>query len=202
MPSLYQNEPGRVRRHPERARYDRETVRAVLDEGLVCHLGFIVDGTPFVMPTMYARSGDVLYVHGSPASRMLRTAAGEYDVCLTVTLVDGLVLARSVFHHSMNYRSVVVLGRAVAVAGDEKDRGLHAITEHLVPGRWAEARPPTPVELRKTSVLRLEIVEASAKRRAGGPIDDDDDLVLPVWARVLPCALAWDDPVGDPPVPP
>jgi hypothetical protein len=177
----------RVRRRPDRGRYDGETVRDILDEGLICHLGFVVDGTPFVMPTMYARDGDVLYVHGSPASRMLRTAAGPTDVCLTVTLLDGLVLARAVFDHSMNYRSVVVVGRAELVTDpDEKMAASRALTEHVCRGRWADARHPNAKELNATSILRLPLDEASAKVRTGGPKDEDADMDLPVWAGVVP----------------
>ena len=177
----------KVRRHPERATYDGETVRAILDEGLICHLGFVVDGTPFVMPTMYARRGDVVYVHGSPASRMLRTAAGPADVCLTVTLLDGLVMARSVFSHSMNYRSVVVVGRAEEVTDrDEKMLASEALVEHVCRGRWADARHPSRKELDTTVILRLPIDEASAKVRSGGPKDAEADLDLPVWAGQLP----------------
>ena len=177
----------RVRRHPERARYERETVRAILDEGLVCHLGFVADGTPFVMPTMYGRRDDVVYVHGSPASRMLWTAARAADVCLTVTLLDGLVMARSAFSHSMNFRSVVVVGRAVEVTDpDEKRLAFEALVEHVCAGRWAEVRQPSLKELAATLVLRLSLDEASAKVRAGGPKDPEEDLTLPVWAGEVP----------------
>ena len=177
----------KIRRHPERAVYDRETAYSILDEGLVCHLGFVVDGTPFVMPTMYARSGDVLYVHGSPASRMLRTVAGGAEVCLTVTLLDGLVMARSVFSHSMNYRSVVVVGRAEEVTDPaEKMAASEALVEHVCRGRWAEARHPSKKELATTTVLRLPIDEVSTKLRTGGPKDAEPDLALPVWAGEIP----------------
>jgi nitroimidazol reductase NimA-like FMN-containing flavoprotein (pyridoxamine 5'-phosphate oxidase superfamily) len=179
-----------VRRQPDRGRYDRETIDAILDEGLVCHLGFVAGGQPYVIPTLYARVGDSLYVHGSAASRMLRHLATGARVCVTVTLLDGLVLARSVFHHSMNYRSVVVLGTATLVTGDEKRRALHALTEHLAPGRWDEARRPTAKELKATSLLQLPIDEASAKLRTGPPKDDPDDEDLPVWAGVVPVHLA------------
>ena len=192
----------RVRRHPERAHYDRETVLAILDEGLVCHLGFLVDGVPFVMPTMYARRGDVLYVHGSPASRMLRSAAGPADVCLTVTLLDGLVLARSVFNHSMNFRSVVVLGRAEEVVEpDEKMLAFEALVEHVCRGRWDDARRPTDKELAATLVLRLSLDEVSAKVRDGGPRDGEDDLGLPVWAGEIPLRTTAMTPVRDERVP-
>lgn len=188
----------KIRRHPERGSYDGETVRAILDEGLICHLGFVVDGTPFVMPTMYARRGDVVYVHGSPASRMLGAAASQADVCLTVTLLDGLVLARSVFSHSMNYRSVVVMGRAEEVVDpDEKMLASEALVEHVCPGRWADARHPNPKELATTTILRLSIDEASAKLRTGGPKDAEADLDLPVWAGHLPLAVRPLAPVPD-----
>ena len=148
----------RVKRHPERGAYEREQIDAILDEALYCHLGFVVDVQPYVIPTIHTRLGDVLYVHGSPASRMLRTLAEGMDICVTVTLLDGLVLARSVYNHSMNYRSAVVLGRARSVDGDEKLRALEAIVEHVVPGRWRDARLPTEKELAGTSVLALGLV--------------------------------------------
>jgi nitroimidazol reductase NimA-like FMN-containing flavoprotein (pyridoxamine 5'-phosphate oxidase superfamily) len=190
----------RVRRLPDRGVYGARAVASILDEGFVCHLGFVADGQPYVIPTCYGRDGEVLYVHGSPASRMLRTLSGPVDCCLTVTLVDGLVLARSAFHHSVNYRSVVVLGRARAVQ-DEAERlhALEVIVEHIVPGRWVEARPPSAKELRATTVLALPLAEASAKVRSGPPVDDDEDVDPAVWAGVLPLAphtpLA---PVGEP----
>jgi nitroimidazol reductase NimA-like FMN-containing flavoprotein (pyridoxamine 5'-phosphate oxidase superfamily) len=192
------SERTRVRREPQRGRYDRSTIDAILDAGLVCHLGFVHDGQPFVIPTLYARVGDDLYVHGSAASRMLRGLAGGLDACLTVTLVDGLVLARSVFNHSVNYRSVVVLGRAAPVGEDEKLRALEAFTERLLPGRWAEVRPPTAGELKATSILRLPLAEASAKVREGPPKDDEDDYAWPVWAGVIPLELRPGEPVPDP----
>ena len=200
----------RVRRHPERGRYDRAAIDAVLDAGLVAHLGFVADGQPFVIPTLHARVGDEVFVHGSAASRTLRTLADGFPACLTVTLLDGIVLARSVFEHSMNYRSVVVLGNATAVVDpDEKTAALEAFTEKLLPGRWAEARPPTRKELKATSVLRLPLDEASAKIRDGGPHDGDTpDAELDVWAGHVPLVVAALDPVPDPtlrpgiPVPP
>jgi uncharacterized protein len=192
----------RVRRHPERARYDRDTVHAILDEGLVCHLGFLVDGLPFVMPTMYARRGDVLYVHGSPGSRMLKTAAGLADVCLTVTLLDGLVMARSAFSHSMNYRSAVVVGRAVEVTDPaEKMVAFEALVEHVCAGRWADARQPNDKELASTLVLQLDLQEVSAKVRDGGPRDAEEDLGLPVWAGEIPLRTRPLPPVRHPDVP-
>ena len=200
----------RVRRLPERGRYDREAIDTVLDAGLVAHLGFVVDAQPFVIPTLHARVGDDVFVHGSAASRTLRVLAGGFPACLTVTLLDGIVLARSVFEHSMNYRSVVVLGTATPVVEpEEKLATLEAFTEKLLPGRWAEARHPTAKELRATSVLRLPLDEASAKIRAGGPDDaDTPDAELDVWAGHLPLVVTAREPVPDPalrpgiPVPP
>ena len=188
-----------VRRLPARGAYDAPTVYAILDEALLCHLSFVLDGQPFGLPTIHARVGGVLYVHGSAASRMLRTAAGGAPVCVTATLLDGLVLARSAFHHSMNYRSVVVLGRASLVEDlDEKRAALDAVVEHVAPGRSVEVRPPTPLELKGTSVLRLPIEEASGKMRTGPPADDDEDYALPVWAGVLPLSLQPGAPLADP----
>jgi nitroimidazol reductase NimA-like FMN-containing flavoprotein (pyridoxamine 5'-phosphate oxidase superfamily) len=190
----------RVRRLHERARYDREAIDGVLDAGLVAHLGFVEDGQPFVIPTLHARVGDEVYVHGSAASRTLRALAGAIPACLTVTLLDGIVLARSVFEHSMNYRSVVVLGTAKTVDDPaEKLVALEAFTEKLLPGRWSEARPPTRQELRATSVLRLPLDEASAKIRDGGPEDGDTpDAVLDVWAGHVPLVVNALPPVPDP----
>jgi nitroimidazol reductase NimA-like FMN-containing flavoprotein (pyridoxamine 5'-phosphate oxidase superfamily) len=200
----------RIRRLPERGLYDREAIDAVLDAGLVAHLGFVSDSQPFVIPTLHARVGDEVYVHGSSASTTLRELAGGVAACLTVTLLDGIVFARSVFEHSMNYRSVVVLGTASPVVErDEKLAALEAFTEKLLPGRWAESRPPTPTELKATSVLRISLEEASAKIRDGGPEDGDTpDADLDVWAGYLPLAVTALDPVPDPslrpgiPVPP
>jgi len=200
----------RVRRLPERGRYDREALEAVLDAGMVAHLGFVADGQPFVIPTLHARVDDEVYVHGSAASRTLRTLAGGFPACLTVTLLDGIVLARSVFEHSMNYRSVVVLGHATPVVEpDEKLAALEAFTEKLLPGRWNEARQPTAKELKATSVLRLPLDEASAKIREGGPEDGDTpDAELEVWAGQVPLVVTALEPVPDPslrpgiPVPP
>ena len=180
----------RVKREPQRARYDRETVDAILDEALICHLGFAVDGRPYVIPTLHARVGDRLYVHGSAASRMLRHVATGAEVCVTVTLFDGLVLARSVFNHSVDYRSAMVFGRATLVEGDEKVAALRALTEQLAPGRWDEARQPTAKELKATWILSLPLDEASAKVRTGPPEDEPEDLDLPVWTGVVPVHLA------------
>jgi nitroimidazol reductase NimA-like FMN-containing flavoprotein (pyridoxamine 5'-phosphate oxidase superfamily) len=176
-----------VHRLKKRAVYDKTIVHAILDEGFVCHIGFVVEAQPYVIPTLYARQGDCLYFHGAMASRMLRTLASGVDVCLTVTLVDGLVLARSAFHHSMNYRSVVVLGQARLVQDpEERMRALELITDHAVPNRWAEVRGPNELELKQTSVLALPLLEVSAKVRAGPPVDDEEDYSLPVWAGVVP----------------
>ena len=189
----------RVRRLPKRAAYDRETVDAILDEALVCHLGFVDGGQPFVIPTLHARDGDLVYVHGSAASRTLRALAGELDVCLTVTLLDGLVLARSAFHHSVNYRSAVLLGRARLLEDSErKRRALEAFTEQIVPGRWADVRWPSAKELKATTVLELALDEFSAKVRTGPPVDDEDDYALDTWAGELPLRLTATAPEDDP----
>jgi hypothetical protein len=189
----------RVRRLPQRGDYGRDTVYSILDEGLVCHVGFVAEGEPFVIPTGYARVGDDLYIHGSPASRMLRALAGGVPVCVTVTLLDGLVLARSAFHHSMNYRSVVVFGTASVVeSAEEKAEALRGFTEHVVPGRWADVRWPDEDELRKTLVLRLPLAEASAKVRTGPPVDDEEDYEMPVWAGEIPLRLTACEPTPDP----
>ncbi|HEV2114988.1 MAG TPA: pyridoxamine 5'-phosphate oxidase family protein [Terriglobales bacterium] len=183
-------------RHPERGHHERETIKQILDEGFVCHVGFVSDGQPYVIPTGYARVGDELYIHGSAASRMLRNLEKGIEMCVTVTLLDGLVMARAAFSHSMNYRSVVVLGKARLVEDQkEKMAALQAITEHIVPGRWAETRWPTEQELKATSVLKLPLAEASAKIRTGGPKDKDEDLSFPVWAGVLPLSLVPGKPV-------
>ena len=190
----------RVRRHPERASYDREIVHAILDEGLICHLGFVSEGSPVVIPTMYARSGEVIYLHGAPASRMLKTLSAGVEVSLAVTLLDGLVLARSVFHHSMNYRSVVVQGRATEVTDpDEKMLAFRALVDHVADGRWADARTPSAKELGATKVLRLPLAEVSAKVRSGGPKDDPGDMAGDVWAGEIPLALTprWPVPASD-----
>jgi uncharacterized protein len=184
------SERSRVRRAPKRAEYDRATIDAILDEALIAHLGFVADGQPYVIPTLHARVGDEVLIHGSAASRMVTLLGAGVPACLTVTLVDGLVLARSAFHHSMNYRSVVVLGTARFVEGaDERERALEAFTEKLLPGRWDEVRPPSRQELKGTRVLALPLTEASAKLRAGGPVDDEDDHALDVWAGVVPLTL-------------
>jgi nitroimidazol reductase NimA-like FMN-containing flavoprotein (pyridoxamine 5'-phosphate oxidase superfamily) len=179
--------------------YDRDVVHAILDDGFLCHLGFVDEDQPVVIPTLYARVGDAVYIHGSSASRAIRHARGGAPVCLTVTHVDGLVLARSAFHHSVNYRSVVVFGRAEQVEGAaEKARALEAFMEAVMPGRWADARPPAPQELKATSVLRLPLDEASSKVRTGWPVDDEDDYERDVWAGVIPLELRRLAPEPDP----
>jgi hypothetical protein len=189
----------KVQRLPDRGKYDRETVHAILDQGFVCHVGFVVEGQPFVIPTNYARVDDLLYLHGSSASRMLKTLSGGVPVCVTVTHVDGLVLARSAFHHSVNYRSVVALGVAYLVeAPEEKMRALEAFTNHVMPGRWNDIRTPTDLELKATSVLALPLNEVSAKVRVGAPKDDAEDYSLPIWAGVLPLNVVPGAPIDDP----
>jgi nitroimidazol reductase NimA-like FMN-containing flavoprotein (pyridoxamine 5'-phosphate oxidase superfamily) len=200
MADIYEpTERTSVKRLPARGAYDKAVVHQILDEGLICHVGFVIDGQPFVIPTIFVRVGETIYVHGSPASRMLRTLEQGIPACVTVTLIDGLVLARSAFHHSMNYRSVVVLGTATLVNDDvKKFEVLHALTDHLIRGRWEEIRHPSPDELRRTLVLAIPIREASAKIRVGPPIDEDDDYELSVWAGVLPLKLAATSPIADP----
>jgi uncharacterized protein len=179
-----------VRRLPERGRYERDTIDKILDEALVCHVGFVADAQPYVIPTLHVRMQDRLYLHGAVANRMLRTLEGGVDVCVTVTLLDGLVLSRSWFHHSVNYRSVVVLGRAVEVTDrDEKVAALRSLVEHVVPGRSGDSRAPSDTELRRTRVLAIPLDEASAKVRAGPPKEEADDLALPYWGGEVPMAL-------------
>ena len=188
----------RVVREPQRGVYDRETAYSILDEGFICHVGFVADGQPFVIPTGYGRVNDNLYIHGSAASRMLRNLDRGVSVCVTVTLLDGLVLARSIFNHSMNYRSVVVLGTAVAVTDPaEKLEALHRLSEHIVPGRWKDVRAPNEQELKATLVLRLPITEFSSKVRQGPPIDDEEDYSFPTWAGVVPLDMVAGEAVDD-----
>ncbi|MEO8650241.1 MAG: pyridoxamine 5'-phosphate oxidase family protein [Acidobacteriota bacterium] len=187
-----------LQRIPKRGSFDLETIYGILDEGFICHLGFAVEGQPFVIPTGYARIGDQLMIHGSAASRTLRAVANQIDVCVTVTLIDGLVLARSAFHHSMNYRSVVIYGKARLVAdAEEKNVALKAFTEHIIPGRWDDVRHPTDLELKATTVLKLPIDEASAKVREGGPIDEEEDYDLDIWAGVIPLTVGSAAPLDD-----
>jgi len=188
----------RVVRESDRGVYDRDTVNRILDEGFLCHVGFVVDGQPFVIPTSYGRNGDVLYIHGSAASRMLRNLDRGIPVCVTFTLLDGLVLARSVFNHSMNYRSVVILGTAMLVDNpEEKLTALLALSEHILPGRWDDSRQPNEKELKATSVLRIPIEEFSAKVRVGPPIDDEPDYTFPTWAGVIPLDTTIGTPIRD-----
>ncbi|HMK21825.1 MAG TPA: pyridoxamine 5'-phosphate oxidase family protein [Terriglobales bacterium] len=188
----------RVVRESERGVYDRETVYRILDEGFICHVGFVVDGQPFVIPTSYGRSGDNLYIHGSAASRMLRNLDRGIPVCITVTLLDGLVLARSIFNHSMNYRSVVILGTASVVQDPaEKLEALHTLSEHILRGRWTESRQPNEKELKATSALRVPIEEFSAKVRQGPPIDDEEDYSFRTWAGVVPLEMVARAPIPD-----
>lgn len=198
MSAFTQTERTMLKRLPKRGEFDREPVYAILDEAFICHVGFICDGKPVVIPTSYGRIGDNLYIHGSAASRMLRSLETGIDVCVTVTLLDGLVLARSAFHHSMNYRSVVVFGRASVVEDPgEKMNALHAFTDHVVPHRWEEVRSPSESELRATLVLKVPLEEVSAKVRTGPPLDDEEDYDLEVWAGVVPLKLIAGDPIDD-----
>jgi nitroimidazol reductase NimA-like FMN-containing flavoprotein (pyridoxamine 5'-phosphate oxidase superfamily) len=189
----------RVVREPHRGVYDRETVNRILDEGFLCHVGFAVDGQAFVIPTSYGRNGASLYIHGSAASRMLRqTQKDGVPVCITVTLLDGLVLARSIFNHSMNYRSVVILGKATLVDDpQEKLEALRILSEHILPGRWADSRQPNDRELKQTSVLCVPIEEFSAKVRQGPVVDDDEDYSFPTWAGIVPLEIKAGAPIDD-----
>jgi uncharacterized protein len=198
--SVLQTERTTVKRLPERGKYDAATVHAIVDEALICHVGFVVDGregSPVVIPTIHWRDVETLYFHGSPAAGMLRSLRNGIQTCVTITLLDGLVLARSAFHHSMNYRSVVVFGVAHEVTGEEKLRALDLLVEHVCRGRSADVRPPNEIELRKTLVLGMPITEASAKIRTGGPVDDEEDYALDIWAGVVPLRLAPQSPIGD-----
>ena len=189
----------KLKRMPSRGHYERELVYQILDEGLVCHVSFVSNNQPYAIPTAYGRVKDTLYIHGSPASRMLRTLQEGIEVCVTVTLLDGLVLARSAFHHSMNYRSVVIFGTATTVQDfREKLKALHAFSEHIIPDRWAEVRPPSQAEIAGTLVLSLPLVEVSAKVRTGPPLDDEADYELPVWAGEIPLRFMAAAPINDP----
>jgi nitroimidazol reductase NimA-like FMN-containing flavoprotein (pyridoxamine 5'-phosphate oxidase superfamily) len=189
----------RLKRLSKRASYERKIIYQILNEAFICHVGFISDGQPVVIPTAYGRLKDMLYIHGSAASRMLRSLAAGIPVCVTVTLVDGLVLARSAFHHSMNYRSVVIFGTAIVV-GDKKQklRALRSFSEHVLPGRWADVREPNKAELKQTLVLRIPLREASAKIRTGAPVDEENDYNLRVWAGELPLRTVVGTPIRDP----
>jgi nitroimidazol reductase NimA-like FMN-containing flavoprotein (pyridoxamine 5'-phosphate oxidase superfamily) len=198
MPTMQPTPRTKLSRHPERGSFDREVVYGILDEALICHIGFAVAGQPYVLPTTHARIDDRLYVHGSIASRMLKTLRGGVPVCVTATLIDGLVLARSAFHHSMNYRSVVILGTAMQVTDPAHKRSaFNALIEHVVPGRSSQVRGASDQELKATLVLGLQITEASAKVRTGGPLDAEDDYALPCWAGVVPLAVQAKAPLAD-----
>lgn len=202
MDKIPQTQRTTLKRLPQRGHYDRELIEQILDEGFICHVGFAVDGQPFVIPTGYARVGDRLFIHGSQASRMLRTLGQGIDVCVTVTLIDGLVLARSAFHHSMNYRSVVVFGNPRMVDDPyEKLTALRALSDHMIPGRWDDVREPNQGELQQTTVLSLPLEEASAKVRTGPPLDDEEDYELAVWAGVIPLRMVAGAPIDDPRLP-
>ncbi len=188
-----------VRRHPERGRYDAAEIYPIVDAALICHVGFVQDGQPFVIPTLHARQGDSILLHGARGSRMLQHVAAGGELCITVTLLDGIVLARSIFSHSVNYRSALLFGHGRLIDDpDQQIRALAAFTERLLPGRWDDARPPSPVELRQTTIVEVPIASASAKVRSGPPKDDADDLGLPVWAGVLPLYQSAGAPVPDP----
>lgn len=202
MENLRQTTLTTLRRLPNRGSYDRELIYAILDEAFICHIGFVVDGQPFVVPTGFARAGDKLLIHGSQASRMLRSLGRGIDICLTVTLLDGLVLARSAFHHSMNYRSVMVFGQARLIDDpEEKLAALRALSEHIVAGRWQDVREPNFREIQSTAVLSLPLDEASAKIRTGPPLDDEEDYELTVWAGIVPIELCAGTPIADPRLP-
>ncbi len=188
----------KVKRIPKRGHYDAETIFSILDAGFLGHVGFSIEGQPFVIPTAYGRDGDVIYLHGASTSRMLKHLETGAPACITVTHLDGLVLARSVFHHSMNYRSAVLFGTATLMEGDEKMHALEVITEQILKGRWDEARLPTEKEMKATSVLGFQIEEASAKIRTGDPGDDKEDYELPIWAGVVPMQMTYGEPVPDP----
>ncbi len=191
------NSRNKVKRVPQRGAYDKETAYEILDAGFLCHLGFIVDGQPFVIPTLYGRQGNTVFVHGASTSRMLTEIKKGVPVCLTVTHIDGLVLARSAFHHSMNYRSVVVFGNAVEVENPEKEKVLKIISDNIINNRWEETRTPSAKELKATTVLSIRINQASSKIRAGGPEDDEEDYDLNIWAGVVPIAPVFGTPVND-----
>jgi hypothetical protein len=193
-----QSDATTLKRKPERGDHRRETVHAIIDEALVAHVGFVVDGRPFVIPMTYGHDGDRVFLHGAVANRMLRALDEGVPVCVTFTLLDGLVVSRSHFHHSMNYRSVVLVGTARRVRdAAECARALECVVDHVIPGRSTEARPPTDVEVRQTAVLEVPIEEASAKIRTGGPVEEPDDLELDIWAGVIPVTATFGEPIAD-----
>lgn len=198
MSEFEKNERNTVKRQPLRGKYDRETIFAILDSAFLCHVGFAVDGQTFVIPTLYGREGETIYIHGSAVSRMLTNISQGPEICLTVSILDGLVLARSAFHHSMNYRSVTVFGRGKLVEEEsEKLKALEVISENVLAGRWVEARKPTKQEMDATSVIAVGIEDAAAKIREGAPKDDKRDYELGIWAGVVPISLEYGDPVRD-----
>jgi uncharacterized protein len=197
-PSFTPTDRSKVRRLPKQGSYERDLIYTILDQGLVCHVGFAIQGQPYVIPTAYARIADHIYIHGSPISRMMRSLSSGIEVCITVTLLDGLVLARSAFHHSMNYRSAIIFGTATVVSElQQKMTALQAFSEHIVPGRWSDVRHPNSSELEATVVLALPLVEASAKVRAGAPTDEREDYSLPIWAGEIPLRLVANSPIND-----
>jgi nitroimidazol reductase NimA-like FMN-containing flavoprotein (pyridoxamine 5'-phosphate oxidase superfamily) len=198
MTQFTKTEKNRIKRLPKRGEYDRETIYRILDEALICHVGFVEDRQPYVIPINFARLGNKIVLHGAKASRLLKHITAGHPVCVEATIVDGLVLARSVFHHSVNYRSAVLFGTGCAIQDErEKLAALEAIAEHLIPGRWQETRPPNQKEMNATSVVSIRIEEASAKVRMGPPVDDEEDYALPVWAGILPLQAAPSNPIRD-----
>jgi nitroimidazol reductase NimA-like FMN-containing flavoprotein (pyridoxamine 5'-phosphate oxidase superfamily) len=200
MPEVFaKTARNKVKRLPERGHYDAATIYPIVDAALICHVGFALDGQPYVIPTLHARQGDSILLHGAKGSRLLRHIQDGGEVCITITLLDGIVLARSVFHHSINYRSAVLFGRGAVIANDEQRlQALEAFTERLIPGRWGDARPPSAIELKQTTIVAVPIQSASAKIRTGPPRDEEDDLDLPVWAGVLPLQQSAGAPIADP----
>lgn len=197
MKSYEVNQRNKVKRVPKRGHYDQQTVYEILDAGFLCHVGFTVDRQPFVIPTLYGRNNDTLYLHGAASSRMLTELDKGIPVCITVTHVDGLVLARSIFHHSMNYRSAIMFGTATKVSDDKKEEALYVVSENIIKGRWSEARPPSEKEMKATTVLQIKIDQASAKIRTGPPGDDKADYDLDIWAGVLPFETTVKPPIAD-----
>ncbi|MDX1628633.1 MAG: pyridoxamine 5'-phosphate oxidase family protein [Fulvivirga sp.] len=187
----------KVKRVPERGHYDKKTIYSILDDAYVCHVGFVIEGQPFVIPTLYGRKDNLLYLHGASSSRMIKQIEKSVPVCVTVTHIDGLVLARSAFHHSMNYRSVIVFGNAIKISEGQKEKALEIISEHIIPGRWKEVRPPSAKELKATTVLTIDIDQASAKIRQGPPGDNKEDYELNIWAGVIPLSVQRGAPVAD-----
>lgn len=198
MTELQQTSKTKIKRLPIRGNYDQETIYQIIDEALICHVGIVQDGEPFVIPTIHARMGNELILHGAPASRLLKNSGEGHSVCITITHVDGLVLARSAFHHSMNYRSVVIFGKGRVIDDpEEKEKAFNTLVEHIVPGRTKDARKPNEKEIKGTTVVAVPINEASAKIRTGPPVDDEEDLLLPIWAGVLPLTLTPQQPIAD-----